>query len=119
MPSATTRKLPDEVIEHTKQHVLDTFAAMISGSGLAPGQAALRFARAQGGTGAATIVASSLTGGAIEAALGNGGLAHADETDDSHGASQSHPGAPVVSAALAAAEEYGLSGERFIRAVTL
>src|SRR4029453_14195554 len=29
MASATTRKLPDEVIEHTKQHVLDTFAAMI------------------------------------------------------------------------------------------
>jgi hypothetical protein len=27
-----------------------------------------------------------------------------------------HPGAPVVSAALAAGEEYGISGERFLRA---
>jgi 2-methylcitrate dehydratase PrpD len=119
MADAATRKLPEEVIEHSKQHVLDTFAAMISGSQLAPGDAALKFARAQGGTGAATIVASSLTAGPIEAALANGVLAHADETDDSHGASQSHPGAPVIAAALAAAEEYRISGDRFLRAVTL
>jgi 2-methylcitrate dehydratase PrpD len=119
MSDAATRKLPDDVLEHAKQHVLDTFAAMISGSELAPGEAALKFARAQGGTGKVTIVASSLTAGPIEAALANGVLAHADETDDSHGASQSHPGAPVISAALAAGEEYGVSGERFLRAVAL
>jgi len=119
MAEAATRTLPEDALEHAKQHVLDTFAAMISGAELAPGQAALRFARAQGGTGAATIVASSLTAGPIEAALANGVLAHADETDDSHGASQSHPGAPIVSAALAAGEEYGINGERFLRAVAL
>ena len=45
---------------------------------------------------AATVVGSSLLLGPIDAALVNGTLAHADETDDSHGASQSHPGAAVV-----------------------
>ena len=119
MAAAATRPLPDEVVEQTKRHLLDTFAAMISGIELAPGQAALNFARTQRGTGTATIVGASLTAGSIEAALTNGVLAHADETDDSHGPSQSHPGAPVVAAALAAGEEYGITGERFLRAVTL
>ena len=49
MTDAAGRALPSEVLEHATHHILDTFAAMISGSELAPGQAALRFARAQGG----------------------------------------------------------------------
>ena len=119
MANAAGRALPSDVVEHAKHHILDTFAAMISGSELAPGQAALRFARAQGGTQTATVVGSTLLAGPIEAALANGVLAHSDETDDSHGPSQCHPGAPVVSAALAAGEEFGISGEAFLRAVTL
>src|SRR5262249_13841839 len=39
--------------------------------------------------------------------------------DDSHNASRSHPGCAVVPAALAAAEEFGIDGARFLRAVTL
>jgi 2-methylcitrate dehydratase PrpD len=119
MAGAATRALPDETLEHAKYHILDTFAAMISGSELPPGQAALRFARSQAGKGSATIVGSTLVAGPIEAALANGVLAHSDETDDSHAPSQSHPGAPVVSASLAAGEEFDIDGARFLRAVTL
>jgi 2-methylcitrate dehydratase PrpD len=119
MAGAATRSLPPDVVEHGKHHILDTFAAMISGSELLPGQSALKFARAHGGKGNATIVGSTLVAGPIEAALANGVLAHSDETDDSHSASQSHPGAPVVPAALAAGEEFGVSGMHFLRAVTL
>jgi hypothetical protein len=36
MGAARERALPDEVAEKTKHHVLDTFAAMISGAQLAP-----------------------------------------------------------------------------------
>src|SRR5205814_8304982 len=36
-------ELPDDVAEKTKHHVLDTFAAMLSGSQLAPGRAAIKF----------------------------------------------------------------------------
>ncbi len=57
--------------------------------------------------------------GPIEAALANGVLAHADETDDSHAPSQSHPGCAVVPAALAAGERFGISGTHFLRAVAL
>ena len=84
MSEAGSRSLPAEVMEKTKQHILDTLAAMISGSELPPGRTALQFARAYGGREVATVVASNFACGPIEAALTNGVLAHADETDDSH-----------------------------------
>jgi 2-methylcitrate dehydratase PrpD len=119
MSEASGRALPDEVVEKAKHHILDTFAAMISGSELPPGSAAIEFARAYGGKEVATVVASNTVCGPIEAALANGVLAHSDETDDSHGPSRSHPGVSVVPAALAAAEQFGISGTHFLRAVTL
>jgi 2-methylcitrate dehydratase PrpD len=119
MSGAAGRDLPVDIVEHAKHHILDTIAAMMSGSELPPGQAALRYAKAHGGTGSATIVGSSLTTGPVDAALANGVMAHADETDDSHSLSQSHPGCAVVPAALAAGETFGIDGARFLRAVTL
>jgi 2-methylcitrate dehydratase PrpD len=119
MSAAGTRALPEEVVEKAKQHILDTFAAMISGSGLPPGRAALEFARAYGGKEIATVVASKIVCGPIEAAFANGVLAHSDETDDSHGPSRSHPGVSTVPAAFASGEQYEISGAHFIRAVTL
>ncbi|MDP8990100.1 MAG: MmgE/PrpD family protein [Acidobacteriota bacterium] len=118
MSEAGGRALPAEVIEKAKQHILDTFAAMISGCELAPGRAAIQFARAYGGEKVATVAASNITCGPIEAALANGVLAHADETDDSAGGGW-HPGCNVVPAALATGEQCGISGMHFVRAVTL
>jgi 2-methylcitrate dehydratase PrpD len=108
MSAAGTRALSEEVTEHTKHHLLDTIASMISGSELPPGQAAQRYIREHGGNGATTVVGSALTAGPIDAALANGVMAHADETDDSHNESRSHPGCAVVPAALAAGEQYGI-----------
>ena len=119
MAAAASRALPDEATEHAKHHVLDTLAAMISGSELLPGQAAQRYIRAHGGKGVATIAGTMLTAAPVDAALANGVMAHADETDDSHNASRSHPGCAIVPAALAAGEELGIDGARFVRAVTL
>ena len=119
MSEARSRALPEEVVEKTKQHALDTLAAMISGSGLPPGRAALEFARAYGGREVATVVASNTLCGPIEAAMTNGVLAHADETDDSHSPSQSHPGCAVIPAALATGEQFGISGTHFLRAIAL
>src|SRR6266849_1500798 len=119
MAEAANKKLPDAVQEKSKQMILDTLAAMISGSQLPPGKFALGFARAYQGDKVATIPASSLLCGPIEAALVNGMLAHSDETDDTHPPSQSHPGCSVVPAALAAGEKFGIDGTRFLRSVTL
>jgi 2-methylcitrate dehydratase PrpD len=119
MAAARDRGLPPDVVEKAKHHILDTFAAMVSGSELPPGRAALALARAQAGRPVATVVGSTVVTGPIDAALVNGVLAHSDETDDSHGASQSHPGASIVPAALAVGEDLGASGEHYLRAVTL
>ena len=119
MAAAKDGSLPADVVEKAKHHILDTFAAMLSGSELPPGRAALALARAQAGRAVASVVGSTIVTGPIDAALVNGVLAHSDETDDSHGASQSHPGASIVPSALALGEELGASGEHFLRAVTL
>jgi 2-methylcitrate dehydratase PrpD len=119
MAATKDRALPPDVAEKAKHHILDTIAAMVSGSELPPGRAALALARAQAGRQVATVVGANILTGPMDAALVNGVLAHSDETDDSHGPSQSHPGASIVPAALALGEEIGVSGERYLRAVTL
>jgi 2-methylcitrate dehydratase PrpD len=118
MSEAGDRALPDKALEQAKWHILDTIAAMISGSELPPGRAAIAFARANAGNALATIVGDTALCGPIDAALANGVLAHADETDDSW-PSGWHPGCNTVPAALAAGEQFGISGARFVRAVAL
>ncbi len=119
MSEAGSHELPRAVVEKSKQHILDTLAAMVSGSELEPGQFAIRFARAHAGEKVATVAASSVVCGPIEAAFANAMLAHSDETDDSHAPSQSHPGCSIVPSALASAEQFGIDGMRFLRAVAL
>ena len=119
MAEAAGRALPEEVIEKTKHHILDTLAAMVSGAELPPGKVALAVAKAHPGEKTATIVGSNLLCGPIEAAMVNGMLAHSDETDDSHAPSQSHPGCSIVPAALAVSEQFGTGGMRMLRAVAL
>jgi 2-methylcitrate dehydratase PrpD len=119
MSEAGSRALPDQVVQETKYHILDTLAAMISGSELPPGHQALRFARAYSGGRIATVVASDILSGPIEAAMVNGALAQSDETDDNYSAGGAHPGCAVVPAALALGEAFGIDGIRFLRAVTL
>jgi len=119
MAEARNRALPDKVVQETKHHILDTIAAMVSGSELAPGRMAIEFARAYGGEKIATVVASRIVCGPIEAAFANGMLAHSDETDDDFTTGGAHPGCAVVPAALASAEQFGISGTHFLRAVAL
>jgi 2-methylcitrate dehydratase PrpD len=119
MSAAATATLPAEVVEKTKHMILDTLAAMISGSELPPGRFAINFARAYNGDRIATVAGSNVLCGPIEAALANGMLAHSDETDDTHPPSQSHPGCSTIPAALAVGERFNIRGRQFLHAVTL
>ena len=117
--SALARPLPPEIEQKAALHVLDTFAAMVSGTRLPAGEKAIPFVRAQGGREEALLVGTGFLTSAALATLCNGMLAHADETDDSHAASLTHPGCAVVPAALAVAERGHRPGRDFLRAVTV
>ena len=119
MSRALRKPLPKAVVEKTKHHVLDTFAAMVSGSRLLPGKKAISYVKTLGGVKESIVIGSRVVTTAQHAALANGMLAHADETDDSHAPSLSHPGCAVVPAALAMAEREKRNGTQFLRAVAL
>jgi 2-methylcitrate dehydratase PrpD len=117
--SALSLPLVKAVREKARQHVLDTLAAMVSGTRLVPGRMAIGYAASLGGQPESSIVGTPLQTSAVNAALANGMLAHADETDDSHAPSRTHPGCAVIPAALAIAERMHASGEQFLSAVVL
>jgi 2-methylcitrate dehydratase PrpD len=119
MAQAGQTKLTPNVEEQTKYHLLDTYAAIISGSQLLPGKAAMSYIQKYAPPGKCTILGSKLTASAADAALANGVMAHADETDDSHNRSRSHPGCSVVPAATASGEIFKISGNHLLRAVAL
>jgi 2-methylcitrate dehydratase PrpD len=116
---ALRRPLPAAVVEKTKHHILDTIAAMVSGSRLAPGIKAIAYVKTLGGVKEACVIGSNIITTAINAALANGMLAHADETDDSHAPSLTHPGCGIIPAALAMAERERRHGSALLRAVAL
>ena len=117
MTAARSVKLPAEVIQKGKSHLLDTFAAIVSGSTLKPGKLGLQHARAQGGKVECSVLGTSCKTTPIVAAFANGMSGHADETDDSN--SQLHPGCAIVPAALAIAESQDRGGDALLRAVIL
>src|SRR3954451_15457657 len=117
--SAAGRPLLPAVAEKTRHHVLDTLAAIISGSRLKAGKLATGYVARLAGTPEATVIGTALMVPAEFAALANGMAGHADETDDSHLGGRFHPGCGIVPAALAVAEQHGCGGVEFLRAVAL
>src|SRR5262249_13525144 len=117
--AAATRELPSAVAEKTGHHILDSLAAIISGSRLRAGELAINPVGRLGGTAEATLIGASAVVPVESAALANAMGGHADETDDSHLRGRWHPGCGVVPAALAVAEFADSSGADFVRAVAL
>jgi 2-methylcitrate dehydratase PrpD len=110
-------ELPPEVARKAKHHILDALAAMVSGAQLRPGRLAIKYGRSQRGKREATVAAGNLVLPASTAALVNGILAHADETDDTHWGSRTHPGCAIIPAALAVGEKENKDGKALINAV--
>lgn len=117
--AAPRKRLPARVSERAKHHLLDTIAAMVSGSRLLPGKRAIEFVRAQGGHEEACVIGSDIVTSATMAALANGMHGHADETDDTDYLSLVHPGCSIVPAALAMAERTGSGGDAVLKAIVL
>jgi len=116
---APRRVLPRAVTERAKLHLLDTLAAMLSGSRLLPGRRAIAFAAAQGGAREACVIGSQIVTSAVNAALANGMHGHSDETDDTYYLALVHPGCSIVPAALGMAERERAGGTALLRAMVL
>src|SRR5688572_2318609 len=117
--TALHKRVPDAVCERTKIHIVDTFAAMISGSRLLPGQRVIGYVQSLGGKAQAGVAGTKIVTSPLNAALANGMFGHADETDDTHPPTLTHPGTSVVPAAMAIGEMRGLTGLQVLRAIVL
>src|ERR1700722_164588 len=114
---AKSIELPLFVRERAKIHFLDSIAAVVSGSAMPAGKAGASWLDAvvREVSGPCADVGTEQTTIPFASALANGMSAHADETDDSHADSLSHPGCAVAPAVLAVGEETGASGEDVLR----
>jgi 2-methylcitrate dehydratase PrpD len=114
-----TAALPAPVVARTKALVLDLVGNIVRARHDAESTpallAAVRALGLCGGTAAVFGDAARYT--PAGAALMNGALAHSLDFDDTHAAGSLHPGAPVIPAALAAAEMTGASGAELIAGI--
>jgi len=109
-------KLPADVIHHAKRAVIDWYASLLPGSLVAPATL-LEQAFAEDLDHGNARLASGRRATLRAAALINGAASHSVEFDDIYRDAGYHPGSPVISAALAAAQAHGASGEQFLRGV--
>src|SRR5262249_15202414 len=111
-----TANLKPEVIRHAKRAVIDWYASLLPGSRVPPATL-LEQALAEELDHGKARLGSGRRATLRAAALVNGAASHAVEFDDIWRDAVYHPGAPVIAAALAAAQTQGASGERFLRGV--
>ena len=117
LDEARHAQLDNKTIEKAKHHIVDTIAAMISGTALHVGEKAFKALSSFEGLPEATVFGQSKRYPSYWAAMFNAMLAHADETDDSHETSITHPGCGIVPTAMAMAQREKKGGMDFIRAV--
>lgn len=109
----------DEVRQATELHLLDSLAAVISGRVMPVGEAAARWLDTRRAPGRCSVAGEVSSLHPEEAAFVNAICAHADESDDSHEPSRSHPGASIVPTAIAVGEHLDRSGPEVLEAIAL
>ena len=113
----TAASLPPTAIECAQWALLDTLGCALFGAPQPWSQIMAAEVVAEQTQGRSTIVGCREVVAAPAAALCNGTAAQGFELDDHLDAAIVHPGAIVVSAALAAAEANGASGERLLAGI--
>ena len=109
--------LPVALLEQAARCVLDLVGVAIAGVPTPMGEISARFAHEQFAAGSCTVVGSGRPLTATGAAWVNGAYASALDMDDGHRMAMGHPGASVIPAALAIAEQARASGREFLAAL--
>jgi 2-methylcitrate dehydratase PrpD len=111
--------LPADVVQRAKDCITDTVAVIVQGSSLPWSSIVVRYAQRTGAGGRSHIL--GVDGPDVHApaaAMANGALAHAFESDNlTRPGAGVHPGATLLPPALAVAQEQGSSGRELIAAV--
>jgi 2-methylcitrate dehydratase PrpD len=110
-------RLSPEDFDQLERLLLDHAAVTLCGSIQPWGRALTDWARQYGSGGKAVLAGCGEGANASAAALVNGTSAHGYELDDTHDKSMSHPGAVVISAALAVGAEIGANGRDLLAAI--
>jgi 2-methylcitrate dehydratase PrpD len=110
---------PTAAVDAAQRAILDCLGVMLAGSVEPAARIMQKVADAEGGTPLCTVVGTGRRTGAVWAALCNGTAAHALDFDDTNFAMMGHPSAPVLSAALAAAELALADGRALVHAFLL
>jgi len=111
--------LSQEDHEQLRRLLLDYAAVTLCGSVQPWGRTLTEWAGDHGAGGKVLLIGSGRRAGANAAALVNGTSAHGYELDDTHDKSMSHPGAVVITAALAAGTEMGSTGKELLSAIVM
>lgn len=113
------KDLSAETLHHAKRVVLDWFSALYPGFISEVGENIVATFEEEFGSGKSRIPNLNKTAFSSTAAWVMGTTSHAVEFDDIFRDAVYHPGVPVISAALAVADEYQRSGLEFLKAVVV
>jgi 2-methylcitrate dehydratase PrpD len=112
--------LPEAVIAHAKLAIRDSIGCLIGGSSLAAGKRARDLILPMAANGSAAVAGAKRRIAPALASYINAQLTNLMDYDDTlEGKALGHPGATIVPAALALAEEKKSSGKEFLTAVVV
>ena len=117
-------KIPKNVVELAKKHILDGFGLALSGSVARTGDYLFKHIKQNSAKGRATVIGSKMKVTSRFAALANGVGIHSDDYDDTQLAVQkdrvygllTHPTAPCLPSAFAEGELKKINGKDFLNA---
>jgi len=111
--------LPPDVEHHARRVLLDYAAAVMAGSRSDTAVLVQRYLEASESPGLIQVFGTHLRFSPAQVAFANGTASHGLEVDDGYTPGAYHPGAPVISAALAVAEHHGSTMADLLVAISL
>ena len=113
-------RIPSEVVDAAKLHILDSLGCLLAGSRLEAGRLAYELAVATSGANAtSTLVGSDRRVSYLDAVQAMSVAAHCGEMDDIHGGAGTCIGAMIVPALIAMGEKHGGPGRQFLEAAVV
>lgn len=118
-PSTPGSRIPPAVIEHTKLILSDTLPVIASGMPEREMQSLVARHLLEAAPGRASVLGTRQRAGPLDAAMLNAIAGVWNELDEGHFYTNGHPGIHVIPAALAHAQEHGLSGKELLAAIVM